>query len=167
MVVLQVVVDVHLGALPLAVREALRRDLHLRPHAEALFTWIELEYPKVRDQRGPLRSALGYGVRQKDALLRVLDDGRLILDNNRSERALRGSIATGRKAWLFVGSDDHAQSAGHLFSLIASCKLHRLDAETDYSTWTPSPGNNENLPVNCINWYRAYAFCTWDGGFLP
>jgi len=43
---------------------------------------------------------------------------------------LRGSIATGRKAWLFVGSDDHAQSAGHLFSLIASCKLHRLDAET-------------------------------------
>jgi transposase len=106
-----------------------RRDLHLRPHAEALFTWIELEYPKVRDQRGPLRSALGYGVRQKDALMRVFDDGRLILDNNRSERALRGNIATGRKAWLFVGSDDHAQSAGHLFSLIASCKLHRLDPE--------------------------------------
>jgi hypothetical protein len=59
----------------------------------------------------------------------VLDDGRLVLDNNRSESALRGSIATGRKAWLFVGSDDHAQSAGHLFSLIASCKLHGLDPE--------------------------------------
>lgn len=35
-----------------------------------------------------------------------------------------------RKAWLFVGSDDHAQSAGHHFSLIASCKLHGLDPET-------------------------------------
>ena len=38
-------------------------------------------------------------------------------------------IATGRKAWLFVGSDDHGTSAGHLFSLIASARLHRLDPE--------------------------------------
>ena len=106
------------------------RDAHLRPHMEAFFAWAELEFDKVKDQRGSLRSALGYAVRQKDALLRVLDDGRLLLDNNRSERALRGSIATGRKAWLFVGSDDHAESAGHLFSLIASCKLHGLDPET-------------------------------------
>ena len=52
----------------------------------------------------------------------------LVLDNNRSERELR-RIAVGRKAWLFVGSDDHAQSAGHIFSLIASCKLHGLDPE--------------------------------------
>jgi transposase len=106
------------------------RDIHLRPHMDAFFTWAEVEFEKVREQRGSLRSALGYSVRQKDALLRVLEDGRLVLDNNRSERQLRGSIATGRKAWLFVGSDDHAESAGHLFSLIASCKLHGLDPET-------------------------------------
>ncbi len=61
--------------------------------------------------------------------MRVLDDGRLVLDNNRSERALR-RIATGRNAWLFVGSDDHATSAGHVFSLIASARLHKLDPET-------------------------------------
>ncbi len=36
-----------------------------------------------------------------------------------------------------------------------------------YATWTPSVGNNENLPINCINWWEAYAFCIWDGGFLP
>jgi len=36
-----------------------------------------------------------------------------------------------------------------------------------YSTWTVSPGNQENLPINCVNWYEAYAFCIWDGGFLP
>jgi len=35
----------------------------------------------------------------------------------------------GRKAWLFVGSDDHAASAGNLLSLIASARLHRLDPE--------------------------------------
>jgi formylglycine-generating enzyme len=34
-------------------------------------------------------------------------------------------------------------------------------------TWTDSPGNNERLPLNCVNWYEAYAFCIWDGAFLP
>ena len=38
-------------------------------------------------------------------------------------------MAVGRKAWLFVGSDDHAQATANLFSLLASCKLHRLDPE--------------------------------------
>jgi hypothetical protein len=61
-------------------------------------------------------------------LLCFLEDGRLLLDNNRSERALR-RIATGRKAWLFVGSDDHAVAAGHLLSLVASARLHSLDPE--------------------------------------
>jgi formylglycine-generating enzyme required for sulfatase activity len=35
------------------------------------------------------------------------------------------------------------------------------------STWTTSAGNNENLPINCANWFEAAAFCIWDGGFLP
>jgi sulfatase modifying factor 1 len=34
-------------------------------------------------------------------------------------------------------------------------------------TWTQAAGNNDNRPINCINWYEAYAFCVWDGGFLP
>ncbi len=105
----------------------LRRQ-HLRPHLEAFFLWAEAEYERVRDQRGLVRSALGYAVRQKDALMRVLDDGRLVLENNRSERQLR-RIAVGRKGWLFVGSDEHGEAAGHIFSLIASARLHHLDPE--------------------------------------
>ena len=35
------------------------------------------------------------------------------------------------------------------------------------ATWTPDPGLYENLPINCMTWYQAYAFCIWDGGFLP
>jgi formylglycine-generating enzyme required for sulfatase activity len=34
-------------------------------------------------------------------------------------------------------------------------------------TWTSSAGANENRPMNCPNWYEQYAFCIWDGGFLP
>jgi len=90
-----------------------RRRQHLRPHMDAFFAWAEGEYERVRDQRGLLRSALGYAVRQKDALTRVLEDGRLILENNKSERALR-RIAVGRRGWLFVGSDTHGEAAGHI-----------------------------------------------------
>ncbi len=36
-----------------------------------------------------------------------------------------------------------------------------------YSTWTGAPGTQETLPINCVNWYEAYAFCIWDGAFLP
>jgi formylglycine-generating enzyme required for sulfatase activity len=34
-------------------------------------------------------------------------------------------------------------------------------------TATTSAGSQENLPLNCVNWYESYAFCIWDGGFLP
>jgi formylglycine-generating enzyme required for sulfatase activity len=34
-------------------------------------------------------------------------------------------------------------------------------------TWTNSASTQENLPINCVNWWEAYAFCIWDGGFLP
>jgi transposase len=104
------------------------REQFARPHLDAFFVWAQEEHQKVLGVRGLLRSALGYLVRQKGALMRYLDDGRLVMDNNRSERELR-RIAVGRKAWLFVGSDDHAQSAAHLFSLVASARLHGLDPQ--------------------------------------
>ncbi len=87
-----------------------------------------MELERVKDQRGLLRTALGYCLRHKAALMRYLDDGRLEPTNNRSERQLR-RLALGRKAWLFVGSDDHAQAAGHLLTLLASARLHQLDPE--------------------------------------
>jgi len=42
-----------------------------------------------------------------------------------------------------------------------------LQCEPTHQTWTDAAGPNENLPINCINWYEAMAFCIWDGGFLP
>jgi sulfatase modifying factor 1 len=42
-----------------------------------------------------------------------------------------------------------------------------LACEAPFYTWTPSASTQENLPINCITWQEAYAFCIWDGGFLP
>jgi sulfatase modifying factor 1 len=36
-----------------------------------------------------------------------------------------------------------------------------------YDEWTDASGRQEVLPMSCVNWYEAYAFCIWDGGFLP
>ncbi len=36
-----------------------------------------------------------------------------------------------------------------------------------FFSWTDSPGANEDLPMNCIDWFEAFAFCAWDGGYLP
>lgn len=118
--------DRSLKDLPPATRR-LRRDQLLRPLVDEFFTWARDEQAKLTG-RSRIASALGYALNQESALRRFLDDGRLRLDNNGAERALR-TIAVGRKAWLFFGSDDHASAAANLLSLIASCKLHRLDPE--------------------------------------
>jgi formylglycine-generating enzyme required for sulfatase activity len=41
-----------------------------------------------------------------------------------------------------------------------------LACTSNGATWTDSPGDNERLPINCVDWAEAYAFCIWDGGFL-
>jgi formylglycine-generating enzyme required for sulfatase activity len=42
-----------------------------------------------------------------------------------------------------------------------------LGCGSQFETWTVSPAGNEDRPINCANWFEAYAFCIWDGGFLP
>ena len=109
-------------------RRKLLREQFLKPEIDAFYVFARAELEKVQGQRGLLRSAFVYVTRQEDALRRVLENPHLKLDNNASERALR-KVAIGRKNWLFVGSDDHAQTTANLLSIVASAKLHDLEAE--------------------------------------
>jgi hypothetical protein len=118
--------DDALRGLPPAKRK-LMRDKHLRPLLESFFDWVR-QARAVITGRNLLTSALTYAFNQEKELLRVLDDPRLPLDNTRSERSLR-KIVVGRKAWMFYGSDVHAQAAAAIFSIVASCRLHSLDPE--------------------------------------
>jgi sulfatase modifying factor 1 len=42
-----------------------------------------------------------------------------------------------------------------------------LKCDPIFATWTDEPGDNESKPIECLDWYTAFAFCTWDGGRLP
>jgi hypothetical protein len=115
------------AALPPSARLHKRQTV-LRPLVNEFFDWVRAQNDLTAQERGVVNKALGYALRQQLALRRFLDDGRLRMDNNHSENALR-VVASGRKAWLFFGSDDHAQAAANLYSLIAGCKLHGIDPE--------------------------------------
>jgi transposase len=108
-------------------KRKLMRDEHVRPLIDSFFEWVRATRHATQG-RSLATKALGYAFNQEKELRRVLDDGRLPLDNTRSERSLR-KIVVGRKNWMFYGSDTHAESAAAIFSLIASCRLHRIDPE--------------------------------------
>lgn len=95
------------------------------PILQSLMAWADGQSLDVLPE-SPIGKAVTYARNQRVALARFLDDGRLRLDNNRSERELRRE-AIGRKNWLFVGSDDGAKWNATFVSLIASCQQHKLE----------------------------------------
>ncbi len=42
-----------------------------------------------------------------------------------------------------------------------------ISCDATYQTWTETAQGNESQPMNCLDWYTAFAFCAWDGGRLP
>lgn len=67
-----------------------------------------------------------YARNQRAALSRFLDDGRIPMDNNASERQLR-RIAAGRQDWLFVGSEKGAEWTATAVSLVANCAMAQIE----------------------------------------
>jgi sulfatase modifying factor 1 len=66
--------------------------------------------------------------------------------------------------WSGTTADDANVSPTYA-NLVTNCFA---DGQFASSTWTSSAsGGQENLPINCATWQEAYAFCIWDGGFLP
>lgn len=76
--------------------------------------------------KSPMGQAITYALNQWEALCVYATDGRLNIDNNPAENALR-RVAVGRKNWLFCGSDNGGHTAAVLFSLIATCERHRVE----------------------------------------
>jgi transposase len=101
------------------------RDVNHRAIVKEFEEWCDAESLQCVDE-SPLAKAIGYASNQRTALRTFLDDGRVPIDNNWSERELR-RIAWGRDNWLFVGSEDGGDAAANFISLIASCQLQGLE----------------------------------------
>ena len=103
------------------------RNTRARPLLESMRQWFQASLAKL-SKKSETASAIHYGLGRWTALMRYCDDGRLEIDNNSAERALR-AVALGRKNYLFAGSDAGGERAAAMYGLIGSAKLNGLDPE--------------------------------------
>lgn len=101
------------------------RKARSAPVLDAIESWCDAEVDKVLDQT-PISRGINYARNHRVALRRFLEDGRVPIHNNWSERELRRE-AVGRKNWLFLGSDEGGVVNATFVSLIASCQQHGIE----------------------------------------
>ena len=105
-------------------RQQVRLD-RTGPLVAALKPWLERQLHRVPPRSG-LAEAIRYALARWPALCRFLDDGRVDLDNNAVERAIR-PIALGRKNHLFAGSNGGADRWAVIASLLETAKLNGVE----------------------------------------
>jgi len=103
------------------------RQARAGPELESLHVWLQAIL-KSLSQKSELALAIRYALSRWASLVRYRDDGRLEIDNNAAERALR-AVALGRKNWLFAGSDDGGERAANIYSLLGTARLNDLNPE--------------------------------------
>lgn len=96
-----------------------------KPILDDLKLWIA-EASKSTLPKSPMGKALTYAVNQWKPLNRFLEDGRLPIHNNACERALR-KIAVGRANWMFAGSDEGAERAAVIYTVLGTCRLRGVE----------------------------------------
>jgi transposase len=104
-----------------------QRQARAGPLLDQLHEWLLATVTKL-SKKSELAGAVRYALTRWDALIRYRDDGRIEIDNNAAERALR-AVALGRKNYLFVGADSGGERAAAIYSLIATAKLNDLDPQ--------------------------------------
>jgi transposase len=113
------------GRSPDARREV--RQARSRPLLEGLHAWLKETMAKL-SRKSELAKAIHYALERWAAFIAFVDDGRVEMDNNAAERALR-TVAIGRKNYLFAGSDNGGERAAAIYSLLGSAKLNGIDPE--------------------------------------
>jgi transposase len=111
---------------PAETRHAVRQDKS-KPKVEAFKGWCERQLAQLPG-KGELSKAIRYGLNRWEAFALFLEDGRVAIDNNPAERAIR-PVALGRKNFLFVGSDAGGETLADAMTVIETAKLSGLDPE--------------------------------------
>ena len=105
-------------------RKAKRQELS-KPIMEAMKLWMETEGVKY-SERSQIGKAITYAYTRWDNMMRYLDDGRLLLDNNLAENEIR-PVTLGRKNYLFCGNHEAAGNMAVVCSLLATCRNHDIN----------------------------------------
>jgi transposase len=103
------------------------RQRHTKPLVDALHLWLEVQLAAVSG-KSTIAAAIRYALSRWDGLARFLDDGRIEIDSNVVERAIR-PIALGRKNHLFAGSDGGGEHWAVIASLVETCKMNDVDPQ--------------------------------------
>jgi len=103
------------------------RQARSGPLLDAMHAWLKTTLLKL-SKKSELARAIQYALERWTALLVFVDDGRVEMDNNAAERALR-TVALGRKNYLFAGSDAGGERAAAIYSLLGSAKLNGINPE--------------------------------------
>jgi len=106
----------------LALRQAESRPIVTGIKAR-LDAWDQDELPK-----SPLRAGINYLRNRWEAFERFLEDGRIPIDNNRTEAMIKGPVM-GKKAWLFFGNEHAGETAAVFYTLTMTCKRHNIDVQ--------------------------------------
>ena len=111
---------------PAALRLAVRQEKS-KPKVEALHAWAEKQLTRIPG-KSDLAKAFRYGLNRWSSFTLFLDDGRVAIDNNPAERALR-PIGVGRRNWLFAGSDTGGETLARAMTIIETAKMNGLDPQ--------------------------------------
>ncbi|WP_164829052.1 IS66 family transposase [Sinorhizobium meliloti] len=111
---------------PADIRLAARQK-HSKAKVEALRVWAEAQLTRIPG-KGDLASAFRYGLSRWHSFCLFLEDGRVAMDNNAAERALR-PIGIGRKNWLFAGADTGAETLARAMTIIETAKMNGIDPQ--------------------------------------
>ena len=103
------------------------RGTRAAPLLDSMHAWFKQSLTKL-SKKSDVTVAIHYALGRWTQWLRYVHDGRLEIDNNAAERAVR-DVALGRKNYLFAGSDAGGERAAGMYSLLGSAKLNGLDPE--------------------------------------
>ena len=103
------------------------RQTHSRPMVDAFKVWAEAQLLRIPG-KSDLAKAFRYGLSRWSSFELFLEDGRVGIDNNPAERAMR-PIGIGRKNWLFAGSDSGGETLARAMTLIETAKMNGLDPQ--------------------------------------
>lgn len=101
------------------------RQVRSRPVLDTFLAWLKSQRPQVLP-KSSFGQAINYCLGQWDKLIAFLQDGRLELDNNRSERSIKPFVI-GRKNWLFANTPRGAQASAIVYSIVETAKENGLN----------------------------------------